>query len=352
MTDITFNYGKYGCVFHPAFLPNNSDIEYKNIMKYLGDPFKYVTKFLDIKDAMKEIKLSEQFMKIDPDNKFLIYPLNYIVKKVDITDRYIDICKNTNKDIKDFVSLYIPYGGTDIYQWIDKHKDNNILRQLSVMTIFIQTLEGLLLLHKNNIVHLDIKPENFLISEIKDTSDISKYLSELKLRYIDFGLSNDFKVSDPEIYDLYMLWPFDFIIVNRLRRYKNKGIEIVETIDANRIYETYWKPPGLTNSSKYTIYNDVTTYISKYTFEDYYKLVDIYMLGTFFYHILNDMKIKQSTLLTTLINGMRNHRISERYNDDKLRLMVIDMKIQLLETEKKLREPPKKSFSIFSYFGY
>lgn len=329
---VTMNNGSYGCVFHPAFLPNEKDPEYKNVMKYLGDPTKYVNKFMNNKNARDEIKISSLLMKLDPNFEYLLYPLSYIVKKTNIPKKYIEMCDNTGKDSKKFVSIYMPYGGIDVTEWINKNESiNSITKQLSLMKIIIKAIEGLLLLHKNKIVHLDIKPQNMLITEDKDQNP--------KIKYIDFGFSHFFKDKDegPVItLHTYIAWPFDYILFNRILDQQDINYYIND-VDLYDIYiDDLYIPDGLINSNKINIYTDIINFVKSHTFEDYYKIVDIYMLGNLLNFLFEFMKIKQSKSISAIINGMRNIYPSKRYNDEKLKIELINLKIMLLDKEKEL----------------
>lgn len=351
MTDdikVTMNSGASGCVFHPAFLPKNTDTEYKNVMKYLGDPSKYVNKYMSLSSAEDEVKLSNIMMKIDPNFNFLLYPLVYIVKETDIPKKYIEMCEKTSKDTKEFVSIYSPYGGIDCSQLLIKYirKQNNILNQLAVVIMFINAIEGLLLLHKNGIVHLDIKLANFLITEGKDEKDIEQYLKDLKIRYTDYGLAHNFNESKtPSVMrDEYQMWPFDFIIANRMFFGDYDG-EYVDNIDSDNIdLKTIYTvntghPDDLKNQNikniKRDLYNFII-FIGRRKLDEYYKLVDIYMLGCVFNMMFNLLKIKKCPIIKNILDGMINIYPSKRFNDDKLRLELINLKVMLLQTEKEL----------------
>lgn len=346
MTDdikVTMNSGASGCVFHPAFLPKTTDTEYKNIMKYLGDPSKYVNKYMSLSSAEDEVKLSNIMMKIDPNFNFLLYPLVYIVKETDIPKKYIEMCEKTSKDTKEFVSIYSPYGGIDCIQLLIKYirKKNNILNQLAVVTMFINSIEGLLLLHKNGIVHLDIKLQNFLVTEGKDEKDIEQYLKDLKIKYTDYGLSHNFNESKtPSVITAeYSQWPFDYIIANRIQAGHDIN-KYLDNFDLKTIYPEFsgsGYPDDLKNSNIKSIKEDFIEFITNIDkTDDYYKLVDIYMLGCTFNMMFDTLKIKKSTIIKDIIYGMTRIYPSLRFNDDKLRLELINLKVMLLQTEKEL----------------
>lgn len=337
---IVMNSGTYGCVFYPAFIPKQIDPEYKNVMKYLGDPSKYVNKYLDITEAKKEIKFSEIFTKIDPDFKYLLYPLNYIITKPDIPKVYLDKCKDTSKDIKNFVSIYLPYGGMDITDWMNKYVDNKILIELCLIKIIIQTVYGLLLMHKHGIVHLDIKTTNFLITEIK-SDDTEEYLKTLSIRYIDYGLSHNFNESKtPSINDSkYELWPYEFIMMND--KWKNDLDEkdmkdLYKNEDVDSVYPDPNVKPEIKNSNIINVYKDTEAFLKSNSLSDFYKKTDIHMLGTYFNWMYTVLKIKKGNVIKKFINNMRNIYVSKRYSDEQLRVEIINIEIMLLEKQKEL----------------
>ncbi len=66
------------------------------------------------------------------------------------------------------------FPGINLLEFSDKNRDNIPL----LLELFIQTTEGLSAIHKNNIIHKDIKPQNILVNE-----------SEKTVRIIDFDIS-------------------------------------------------------------------------------------------------------------------------------------------------------------------
>lgn len=266
--------------------------------------------------------------------------INYIITKPDIPKVYLDKCKDTNKDIKDFVSIYLPYGGIDVIDWMNKYIDNKILIELCLIKIIIQTVHGLLLMHKNKIVHLDIKPTNFLISEIKN-DDIEEYLKTFNIRYIDYGLSHDFNESKtPSINDSkYELWPYEFIMMNDkwMNDLDEKDmIKLYKGENVDNVYITDDYKPEIKNSNIINVYKDTEDFLKSHTLDDFYKKTDIHMLGTMFNWMYNILKIKKGSIIKKFINKMRNIYVSKRYSDSELRVEIINIEIMLLEKQKEL----------------
>lgn len=223
---------------------------------------------------------------------------------------------------------------------MNKYIDNKILIELCLIKIIIQTVNGLLLMHRHGIVHLDIKTTNFLITEIKN-DDIEEYLKTLNIRYIDYGLSHNFNESKtPSINDSkYELWPYEFIMMND--KWKND----LDEKDMNRLYKNedvdnvYPDPdvkPEIKNSNIINVYKDVESFLKLNSLSDFYKKTDIYMLGTVFHWMYTVLKIKKGNVIKKFINNMRNIYVSKRYSDEQLRVEIINIEIMLLEKQKEL----------------
>ncbi|MGH0161268.1 UNVERIFIED_CONTAM: hypothetical protein FKN15_053806 [Acipenser sinensis] len=64
------------------------------------------------------------------------------------------------------------------------------LTERQITRLLRQTLEGVHLLHQNNLVHLDLKPQNILLTSLSPLGDI---------KIVDFGLSRRLGAGTPEI---------------------------------------------------------------------------------------------------------------------------------------------------------
>ena len=181
--------GSYGCVFKPP-IPckylHNFDLKHKNdIMKFVDT---------SLENNIKEEEISYVVRKIDPQSDYFI-PLSNdkcVVKEIKVLskcEKYVEAVNNVP-----YRGIFVKYGGLTLDDYLDNHP-------ISLDTTFnflLHLADGIQILHDNNIVHLDIKPNNVVIDQ------------DLNIRIIDFGLSEFAKefTSDDLVlfYELYPLF--------------------------------------------------------------------------------------------------------------------------------------------------
>ena len=116
----------------------------------------YVMKYGVMKED--EIKMSKLLLKIDPTQKYFIYPLP--VECV-LTDKSIDKLKEQKLDIKHNKAYIMKYGGITLTEYM---KDSNLHISFELLLKwFVKLAYALKILEYNKIVHYDIKPDNLLI---------------------------------------------------------------------------------------------------------------------------------------------------------------------------------------------
>ena len=266
--------GGFGCVVYPH-IPCSK--------KELPKSKNYISKIIqsNFREYREEIKLLNKIKKIDSNNKYLVsYEDTCILNDNDVKNRksiddilrvkYNNIgtkMSNDNftiidKEIKkeDIDNEYCKFdprlqyfnqiqieGGKELNNYFKLPKEdlNYKLLKNNCGYIFKYLLTGLKLLHKNKVVHRDIKPNNILL-KIKNNKVLP--------RFIDFGLSTDFN-EEYEIEDIghrqgtasYI--PIDIYIAYRIIKLSYKkvnvftpvGINILKT-EINKIYISKYKP--------------------------------------------------------------------------------------------------------------
>ena len=234
--------GEYGCVFNPAL---------KCIGKSRPDAL-YVSKMLPYKkNAVEEFQISNMVKLIDPTRTYFITAESMC--EHDQTD-----IKFTNETPKcSFFPLKTPsylimyeYGGPDLSRLT---VPANLYPEFFLGLIGL--IQGLIVLHANEMVHLDIKPGN-MVGKLHD--------NRYNIRYIDLGLSRPIASLNAKSGHVQMIrtfnlktpypyYPFDTIMLS-LDRQKNPVIS-QEEIDSwysyqkiiNDLHKTiprnsYWEP--------------------------------------------------------------------------------------------------------------
>lgn len=73
-----------------------------------------------------------------------------------------------SKNDYDYLSIRIEKEQMTLVDWLTKSTYNHLRTEKSKISIIYQIINGVDFLHKNNILHLDLKPDNIMISYIND----------------------------------------------------------------------------------------------------------------------------------------------------------------------------------------
>jgi len=178
--------GSFGCTYKPPLKcidkPNLNKKHDEDAMKFMkNDDYTKWEKFI-----------SEIINRIDPNHEYFIALSEDqctidIVKEKEEIDKCMNYRRSTVKN--EFIGFFIKYGGITLDKYLTLNKNN----YYDTFKIMLHLLKGLSILHKNNIIHRDLKGNNIVIG----SDNIS--------RIIDFGLAKIIDKSDEnykkKIYD-------------------------------------------------------------------------------------------------------------------------------------------------------
>jgi serine/threonine protein kinase len=378
--------GGFGCVITPALKCNVSKKINLN---------KSVSKIIrsEDEDVINEITISKLLQEIDPnDIYFISIKDNCLLTEIpkertdiigvkysyDGKKKTYNTSEKPNLDKKHCdldldenpINLIMPFGGLSLNKLMKyKRKDNtnikSIIHQLFVTNIkllFKHLLIGLEKLHRNRIVHKDIKQKNIMVYlDPKEIETIKKLnvkeknpsiLTLIKIRYIDFGLSahltnnRTIKLDDIYLQGTYRYLPIERFIIHNLKKYKYETKEYKEQkilksinqvknspFDAlKRINETQLlsnlnkETKNLIEKLLYLYENDRQKLLDKCyginnvnKYNGYIQKSDIYSLGisifdTLEYEKNSNVDVRQNKLLYDLLLKMIELNPEIRYN--------------------------------------
>ncbi len=184
--------GSYGCGFANPPLPCKGEKTRRSNT--------YLSKLMSSKNAKDEQEMAKPFQKVDPQQQYFLTPSSSckLNKKQIVPANNFTSCKKQ----KTGELLFFEYGGQDLEQ-LQLPVTDCIPFFESLTNLF----DGLSLIHKSNIYHMDIKPPNLVTMKKKDGT--------YHTRFIDFGLAifppND--ITTMKVYQtIYKYWSFDVIV--------------------------------------------------------------------------------------------------------------------------------------------
>ena len=257
--------GAAGCTFRPALKCKAEDKRREG----------KISKLMDKYAAEEELELTQLIREIDAEQKYFIYPDemcspdlsespedNYSsCKLVDIKNKYISPRILISED-----------GGTDLWN-IDVPKED----YLGFFEGFTNLFKGLVELHKNSVVHLDIKPANMVSKRLVDGTYI--------MRYIDFGLSSNAVIASKSLFaENYAYWPYDIKLLTK--RFKFSQEDLVNFYNVQKTGGKYFpKWLALNGDGTFLLYEEYVNKINVMILKGeispivMIKSADIYGLG-------------------------------------------------------------------------
>jgi serine/threonine protein kinase len=241
--------GGYGCVVSPPLKCNKPffKIPYSIDEKYVSKIFEYDE---DDEDVFNELKIGNKLISIDPYQKYFSPIINgcnfikqkhpdiqYLISKPDYdntssTNKKSDKCSIFNN--VEYLNLISKNAGID-FDVALRSKNSDIINfiRANYISIFKHLCTAVELLHKNSILHRDIKTLNSMIDYKKDRQKAS-------ISIIDFGLSisMDKKFKFTDLYNLTYFGtdyykPLEIIIINYMIKVLKKN-KYQEPIDFKR----------------------------------------------------------------------------------------------------------------------
>jgi len=171
--------GTYGCVYKsPGLLCGNKEIDERHKGKTL------VTKLLLRRYMDPEVEAAAVLNVIDPYQQYTIYALLDTVCTPTVAQA--ETCKATQKDPQNAV-MFKMHAGDLTYDFLLDNIDLYVYPQGELIFLWhaIHLFEALVKLHKAGLYHLDIKPNNVILTTFSNRTVLP--------RLIDFGISFDSK---------------------------------------------------------------------------------------------------------------------------------------------------------------
>tara|TARA_B110000285_G_scaffold210757_1_gene252873 strand:- start:845 stop:1960 length:1116 start_codon:yes stop_codon:yes gene_type:complete len=276
--------GSHGVVISPSFIINSNDELSKDFENLSTDSFISKVLNLDNEEEIyieKEIHISKKLKKIDKKYEHFIYPCSF--EKID----------------KHFYNIIMKKG-------FDFELNIQQLHFKQLLNCLYNLVDSIKILSDNNILLLDLKPDNFLFSEIKEhfyKSVIIDFSGELLIEN-----TNDFDdyISNFEFY-CHDFWPAELTILLHRVGLKNQDPKDKDLVKKEiHKYEEIIKLKFGYNDSKninyqIEIYSHLIKELHKIRLggkSDLYQKIMLYQIGRSFEYIL--YKYKKHLKLTRI----------------------------------------------------
>jgi serine/threonine protein kinase len=265
--------GSQGCIYSPALRCRGSPGRNPDVL----------SKLTNEANGQYEMAIRDLLAPIDPTQKYFVYATHMCSvapEDLDPAENSLAPCnligKRFKADLSDAVSVEFPFGGTDLTDFRMSYED-----YIPFFTGLASLLEGLVLLHRNNIIHLDIKAENIVAKKQQDGS--------YQLRFIDFGFMTpvlSYNIRNPPI-PLQQLpyWPIDMLFIDS--RFKPEFIneKLLERFkkDIEPLVKSALPEPSLFLETTVSEIKELYEASQKYTRDEQLDLIlkaaDIYSMG-------------------------------------------------------------------------
>lgn len=255
--------GAYGCGFIPAL---------KCIGNINREPNTF-SKLMKIQDAMEEWTSREVISKIDPQQKYTLYPTHMcsidaaaISAQNDINSCGSSLLSNIHRNTKmenistKYKVLQVPVGDSSLQNFQVPDRDKGLFFK-SLKNLF----NGLIVMHSNDFFHLDIKPLNVMINVAPN--------GDYKIRYIDFGISKtlDQFLNEKQMYiaNNYLYWPLEyrFLLHRNKMSYDDEKVKLMMKAQVDFYYR---------NLKDHLFLPDGEFYYEKVPMRNYKMYIEVY----------------------------------------------------------------------------
>jgi serine/threonine protein kinase len=225
--------GSYGCTFYPP-LGHTSERD-------------KIGKIMSRETAEDEYSYSERFHMADPEDKYGVYGSR--PEKVDSRtaikdaggEKEIDKCLKDGPTIRDTYQIIMQRATGDLEKLPSRAPSRFITYFFGNKTVK-NLFDGLRRYHANNLVHLDIKPQNIVFF-----SDPGVQQPPKEFKYIDFGLGQSIEevVTQNEsiLGQSYHAWPIlTSLVFNKIFKIKWFDKTFIENCVKSRLLDQQYAP--------------------------------------------------------------------------------------------------------------
>lgn len=251
--------GSHGIVIGPAILIDLLD----NIKLHDKYNSKYVSKLFNNNDECKQLIYNEyliglKLQKIDPENNYFIYPIDYNYSSVD------------------FSNLILKRGYSLKYEYFT---------EFDIYKIFFNLLNALELLINNNLCNLDIKSDNILFNKIDNCQYKSVFIDftselilESKKDFLEF--CKQFKKY------VHPYWPIEINCI--LNYYNNNLIFNLDNLESTEKFKQYQEK--LSINDEYYLKNIHPSFVNDLdnNIKNIFEKIMIFEFGQMFLHLIEN----------------------------------------------------------------
>jgi len=320
--------GSFGCIFYPAIECSDNNII----------PFGVGKIFANEEEADIEEKQAKALRNIDKDGVFINnLTSRCLVKKSKIRESNSKSeCNHIDDDLEEYHQLVYANKGIDFSIFMKTYEYKFFDER--IITFVQNMINGVELLQKHKLVHLDLKPENMLVTE------------DNKLLFIDFGLTKSFN----DVYDYinngfilkfnYFIYPPEFKIFMALS-------DIVNDKKINKRFDKF----NIHTIEYITYFKKQLTKIYKKKYDGFKGYTSPFSILKFYGFSLKNYECQLNSLITNLVeNNLLTHNsknISQIFNKyaDKIDVFSLGINIlYILQNSKNIfRINPKQKIELF-----